>query len=399
VIDPFTFTRTPALFFGAGVFNNLVPVVSRLGRRVLIVTGASSFESSGKLDALKKSLAERSVESFHVSVSGEPSPEIVDSAVAQFRDAEIDVVCSIGGGSVIDAGKAVSAMYLQDSPVFEFLEGVGSGRVHDGRKIPFIAVPTTAGTGSEATKNAVLSRTGQDGFKKSLRHDNFVPNAVIIDPELALSCPPAVTAASGMDAFTQLLESYVSIKSSPLTDALALDGMKYVAACLVPACGSGAGDVSARAGMAYGAYLSGVTLANAGLGVVHGLASPIGGLFDIPHGVVCGTLVSAATRITIESLKKMGKEERPALEKYARAGALFAGEEAGDTDSLCGLIVEKLEEWMALLEMPRLGEFGIGRGDVEKILDGTGSKNNPGALQRDDVANCLLLRSEIPDTG
>ena len=295
MIPTFTFARTPRISFGAGTKSEIPGLAESIGKRILLVTGGKSFPASNHWTALAAAFQERSLDWYHISVKGEPSPELVDSAVSEYRPKNIKTVVAIGGGSVIDAGKAISAMLTHTGSVFDYLEGVGTGKKHDGRKVPFIAVPTTAGTGSEATKNAVLSRVGPQGFKKSLRHDNFVPDHAVVDPELSLSCPADITASCGMDAFTQLLESYVSLKSTPLTDSLALSGMEQVSGHLIPVCTTGASALPNRTAMAYGALLSGITLANAGLGIVHGLAATIGGLYTIPHGVICGVLAEQVT--------------------------------------------------------------------------------------------------------
>jgi alcohol dehydrogenase class IV len=316
----FQFYRTPRVRFGAGVFAALADEAARFGERALVVTGENSLRAAGGLDRLLRSLDQRSLAHALVETSGEPSPELVDEAVSAFRDQAVSVVLAVGGGSVVDAGKAISAMLPCGGSVRSFLEGVGD-REHSGEKLPLIAVPTTAGTGSEATKNAVLSRVGADGFKRSLRHDHFVPDLAVIDPELALSCPPETTAACGMDALCQLLEAYVSTQASAMTDSLSLGGLRCAAEGLVPASTKGAKDVEARASMAYASFISGIALANAGLGVIHGFAAPIGGFFPIPHGVVCGSLLAPAVKVTIEKLRNGGPEHAPALEKYAAAGA------------------------------------------------------------------------------
>ena len=395
MIPAFHVSRTPALHFGTGMFDRLAAFIGAHGRHVLVITGALSFEKSGKKAALETALAADGIEYAIATVSGEPSPDLVDDLTARYRTAGIQVVCSIGGGSVVDAGKAVSAMLPCGGSVVDYLEGVGTGARHDGSKVPFIAVPTTAGTGSEATKNAVLSRTGPGGFKKSLRHDNFVPDNVVIDPALMLSCPRDVTAATGMDAFTQLLESYVSTKANPITDALALCGMEHAAANLVRACNDGADDPDVRGGMAIAAYLSGITLANAGLGVVHGLASAIGGFFPIPHGVVCGTLCGVATAVTIETLKRDLAAGEPALRKFARAGRILSGKPADCGENIpgdCNLLVERLDEWTDSLSLPRLGEYGVTVADFDTIIGGTGNKNNPVALGGEDVRRIIEKR-------
>jgi len=393
VIQSFVFSRIPTTHFGAGKFNILDSIISHMGKTALFVTGTYSFESSGRRDLIDKTLKKKSVAPLYFPVKGEPSPDLIDDAVSQFKSADVDIVCSIGGGSVIDTGKAISAMLLHDDSVFDYLEGVGTGKKHDGVKVPFIAVPTTAGTGSEATKNAVLRYIGPNGFKKSLRHDNFVPDVVVIDPELALSCPPDITAASGMDAFTQLLESYVSAQSTPLTDTLAFSGLCYTVDNLIQACTTGARSVDVRAGMAYGAFLSGITLATAGLGIVHGLASALGGLFDIPHGVICGTLVGAATKVTVDKLKRLNDNGEHALKKYARVGALLSKINSMDTEKSCGILIQKIEEWTDILNLPLLSEFGVKKSDIENILDRTGNKNNPVKLDRNEIR--LIIESRL----
>jgi alcohol dehydrogenase class IV len=388
----FTFARMPHIEFGAGKTARLPEIAGRFGRTVLLVTGRESLKESGRWEALTAALEKKSVRYFHLPVSGEPSPALVDEAVSAYKDRDIGAVAAIGGGSVVDAGKAVSAMLLQDGPVTRYLEGVGTGEVHDGRKVPFVAVPTTAGTGSEATKNAVLSRVGAAGFKKSLRHDNFVPDVALVDPALMLSCPPDITAACGMDALTQLLESYVSSNANPMTDALALSGLALAAKNLMPACSAGASDVNVRGGMAYASLMSGITLASAGLGVIHGLAAVIGGYFEIPHGVVCGTLLAQATKITIEALQAASPDHR-ALKKYAKAGFLLSGQAGENTEAGCEALIRILHEWTETLELPLLSDFGMKASDAARVAAGAGNKNNPAALPPDQIE--ALLRSRI----
>ena len=229
------------------------------------------------------------------------SPGLIDSVVRESSDKKYDLVVAIGGGSVIDAGKAISAMMYKTDSLTDFLEVVGH-KEHPGTKLPFIAVPTTSGTGSEATKNSVISEVGKEGFKRSLRHDNIVPDIALVDPELTLSCSPEITAASGMDCFTQLTEAYISDKSNQYTDALAIEGLRSVKASLVKSYIDG-GDIEARTGMSFAALTSGICLANAGLGVVHGFASSVGGMYNIPHGLVCGTLMAVSNKINVRELE------------------------------------------------------------------------------------------------
>jgi len=357
----------------------------------MIVTGSRSFEASGRLEWLFGELRMAGIGYHHCRVQGEPSPELIDAAVASGRMVGVDMVIAIGGGSVIDAGKAVSAMLLQDYPVERFIEGRPGFLEHDGRKVPFFAVPTTSGTGSEATNNAVISRVGADGFKRSLRHPAFVPDVAVVDPELICSAPRNLTVASGMDAFTQLLEAWVSPFASPYTDMLAFHGMEYFNRSFIRACSDGAEDSAVRADIAYAAFLSGVVLGNAGLGIVHGFASSVGGAFDIPHGVLCATLLAEATRENILQLQHSGSGNS-ILRKYAAAGGLLNGTPDVGVAEGCGMLVEKLEEWQDALDVPLLGVYGIGVEDVDTIASVTKSKSNPVDLQPDCLKKILLAR-------
>ena len=390
-IDPFAFARMPEIHFGAGMLSRLPSLIRQRGQRILLVTGSSSFRKSAHCERLLKVLGEAGITVFQVAVSGEPSPAFVDETVARYRAESPDWVVSIGGGSAIDAGKAISAMLPSGDSVVEYLECKDTKK-HDGRKTPFIAIPTSSGTGAEATKNAVLSDIGSAGYKSSLRHDHFVPDIALVDPELTLSCPPDVTAACGLDALTQLLESYVSTKASPMSDALALSGLEHVAAGFLAAVENGANDIEARSHMAYAALLSGVTLANAGLGVVHGYAGPLGGYHPVPHGVVCGTLIGEATRMTIEALFKAPERNQLALKKYAKAGCVLARKHPVSLQHDCDLLVRTLEEWIERTQVPRLGHYGIGEADFAAILDKTSGKNSPATLSREQLAAILKAR-------
>ncbi len=390
VIPGFTFARAPKILFGRGNIQRLPEEILNFGPQALLITGAVSFRNSPQWEHLQHTCRELGITLFDLSVKGEPGPDLVDEAVSKFAAQQISVVAAIGGGSVIDAGKAISAMLPLRESVMAYLEGVGSGRKHSGVKVPFVAIPTTSGTGTEATKNASLSRVGEKGFKKSLRHENFVPDIAIIDPELSLNCPLAITAACGMDALAQLLESYVSSQSSPLTDALAWNGMEAVRDHLLPACHDGAHNPDARAGMAYAALLSGLALANAGLGIVHSLSSVIGGYFDIPHGVICGTLVGPGTKMNIAKLKQQGEAGNIALQKHARLGALLCQQPLTSIVAGCEWLENKLAEWTRVLKIPRLGDYGIKPGDLDKITAAAAMRNNPVQLETGDIRMILM---------
>ncbi len=384
----FTVGRLPYTVFFAGAIATLPQHIIRYGTRILLVTGGQSLKKSGRFHKIEKMLGDEGIEFENVAASGEPHTQLIDDVVHQYKGKGIDAVVSIGGGSVIDAGKAISAMMLVGQTVTDYLEVVGT-KQHSGVKVPFIAVPTTAGTGSEATKNAVLSKTGKNGFKRSLRHDNFVPDVAIIDPELMIGCPVAVTAASGLDALTQLIESYVSTQANPFTDALALSGIEKIAHSLLALCIHNEDTVTHRANMAYAAYISGITLAHAGLGVVHGLASPLGALFGIPHGVACGTMLAACTKATINKLKDMGDSNH--VKKYAAIGNILTKNNNSIDDALEALVC-KLEEWIAILQMPRLSHYGITPEDFPLIIRDTGNKNNPAPLDEQQMVQILSER-------
>ncbi|MES1225938.1 MAG: iron-containing alcohol dehydrogenase, partial [Bacteroidota bacterium] len=290
--------------------------------------------------------------------------------------------------SVLDAGKAISAMLPLKDFVKHYLEGVGT-QIHPGTKIPFIAIPTTSGTGSEATKNAVLSETGEHGYKKSLRHNNFVPNVAILDPSLTLSCPKATTAASGMDAFTQLLESYLSTASNPVTDALALEGLKRISDSLLKVYHDGS-DLNARTDMSMAAYLSGITLANAGLGLVHGFASSVGGYYEIPHGVICSSMMAATNKITVRKLRSE-KSNDEALEKYANVGRLFSDQQNKSSEYYTDSLLDLIHTWATEMSIPKLSEGGVTLNDVEKIVESTDNKNNPVKLNKDEIEEVLKM--------
>ena len=394
MIQNFNFASIPHIIFGAGTLNELYNIIPKFGTKVLFVIGGSSLKRSGKWNEITSAMENKSISYYSVSVNSEPSPTLVDEIAANFRDKNLDLIIGVGGGSVTDAGKAISAMIPKDDSIKNYLEGVGT-KTHDGKKIPYVAIPTTSGTGSEATKNAVISEIGSEGFKKSLRHDNLIPNIAIIDPELIISCPPSITAACGMDAFTQLLEAYVSTKASPITDALAYSGMKYMSKNLIPACTTNASDVNVRSAMAYGSLMSGITLANAGLGIVHGLASPIGGFFDIPHGVVCGTLLAEATKMNIKKLQEQGAAGKEGLKKHADIGALLSGKEIaleGEVDEYCTILIDTLDKWTKELKIDRLGKYGINSEDIENIVKKAGLKNNPVNLIQEDIETIVMNR-------
>jgi len=377
------------IYFGGGKINELPGIISNYGKSVLLVTGARSFMDSRLAGRLFDLFGSNGIAFQHVPVRNEPSPETVDNTVLKFRGSEINVVVSIGGGSVIDAGKAISAMLDKNGSVRDYLEVVGD-KEHPGTKVPFIAVPTTSGTGSEATKNAVISKVGKDGFKRSLRHDNLVPDIALVDPELTLTCPPEITAAAGMDCFTQLTEAYLSTKSNEYTDALALEGIRAVNRSLIRSYTHG-DDIDARSDMSFAALTSGICLANAGLGAVHGLAGTIGAIYDIPHGVVCGTLMAVANEMTVRELRRISRVN-PFLKKYAVLGRLFSGSKGKGDDYHIDRFIGYLHEITDRLDLPRLAGYGIGTEDLAVISSKSDVKNNPAELSAGILSEILARR-------
>ena len=387
--DSFQFSSLPKIIFGPGKRNELAAELSSRGNKVLLLTGSSSVHNSGHGDEIITALKTANLELKHEVIAHEPSPSLIDEIVEKYRPSGIQVIVAVGGGSVMDAGKAISAMIPVDGSIRDYLEGVGEKK-HPGHKIPFIAMPTTSGTGSEMTKNAVISEVGEKGFKKSLRHENFIPEVAIIDPEMMLSCPAKLTAASGMDAFTQLLESYLSTKANPMTDALALQGLKQIKKYLLRAFLEGEQNLEARSGMALAAMFSGITLAHAGLGLVHGFASPLGGFYFIPHGVACGSLMAPVFATTIDNLQD--QPEHPAIKKLIIISKVFADFKYKQDMEYLHAFKEKLIHITTLLEVPMLSEFGLKEEGIQKIVDCTSHKNHPVRLTNDQLINALQLR-------
>lgn len=391
----FSLGRLPRIEFGPGVIGRVPDLVAGFGDRVLLVTGAKSFPATPHWNILQEAFRSRGMQSAHVTVDGEPSPQLVDDAVAVHANGNIDVVLGIGGGSALDAAKAIAGLLRVQRSVLDYLEGVGPELAYTGPAVPFIAVPTTAGTGSEATRNAVLGVHGMDGFKKSFRDEQLVPDYAVVDPDLLATCPPGVIAANGMDALTQLLESLVSIRATAITDALAVSGLNAVRDSLIPLYNGTAEDPSAaRAGMAYGALLSGITLAHCGLGSVHGLASPLGAFYPIPHGVACGTLVASCTAVNIAALQER-EPGNASLDKYAQAAAILCKREFDTRESAWQALLDVLVEWTGQLDLPRMGTYGLDAEGLDHVVAnsrGSSMKTNPLVLTDAEIRSCMQSR-------
>jgi alcohol dehydrogenase class IV len=383
------FLRTPKIIFGNGRSDELPDLLKGKSKKVLIVCGLHSSRQNSLISKIIDSI-QNDFNTVIENIGNEPSPADIDKIVHKCHHSTIpDCIVAIGGGSVLDTGKAVSAMIPVEGSVKDYLEVVGS-KIHNGDKIYFIAVPTTSGTGSEATSNAVISETGKNGFKRSLRHDNFVPDIALVDPLLTLECPPEITAHSGMDAFTQLLESFLSVKSNPLTDAIAFEGLKEIHANLLRAVHNGSDPVT-RSGMSYAALLSGISIINAGLGLIHGFASSIGGLFRIPHGVVCGTLMGVVNRYNIQALKVM-KEITPAHLKYASFGQWISKQNNKDLHWYMDFTAGYIDDLTEKLNIQRLGYYGVTDADLDHITESTDHKANPVTFEQWQLSEMLRKR-------
>jgi len=396
VSEAFALGRLPRIAFGEGRIAELPWIVASHGRRALLVTGRSSFRGSAAWPALLAGLDTAGVSVLDLVVEGEPSPEVVDGAVATFRTAGVEVVVGVGGGSVLDAAKAVAGLLRAETSAMDHLEGVGRGVAYRGPAVPFVAVPTTAGTGSEATRNAVLSRVGADGFKKSFRDEALVARDALVDPGLLRGLSPAAIAANGLDALTQLLESLVSTRSFALSRALSLDGLAAARDGFVPwfeAASTGGDAPTARWRMAYAALLSGICLAHTGLGAVHGLASPLGARHPIGHGAACGATLVAATRVNLAALEARDPDGA-GLGRYAEAGRVLSGSSVLDDVAARGALVDTLADWAARLGVRGLAAFGVGERDFPPLIAdarGTSMRTNPIELTNDEVETILRV--------
>ena len=379
-MEAFEFATAGRVLAGAGRSAELPALLAGYGTRPLICTGTSP-------DRHAELLAGLGLPAALFPVAGEPTVDLARAAVAAAREHGADVVAAIGGGSVIDTGKAVAMLLGNGGDPLDYLEVIGAGRAITRPSVPFVAVPTTAGTGAEVTANAVLASPAHR-VKASLRGVTMIPRAALVDALLTVSCPPAVTAASGMDALTQCLEPFVSPMANPLTDAVAREGIRRAAAGLRPAYADGS-DLDARADMSVASVAGGMALANAKLGAVHGLAGVIGGAVAVPHGVACAALLAPVMLANVAALRA-GPPGHPALARYAEAAALLTGDPKAAIEDGIGWVRETL----ALLRIPGLGTFGLAPEHAADIaaqaLRSSSMRGNPVALSQDDLRGILV---------
>jgi len=367
------------MLWGEGAFNQFLPELSLWGQRFLLITGKKSYQPVEF--ALMTALKEQNLSYKHITVTEEPTPEIIDQGVSTLTSWKPDFILAIGGGSVLDSAKAIGAMLCQPGSVRDYLEGVGH-RGPTGKTLPVIAVPTTSGTGSEATKNAVLRSLHSGAFKKSLRHDNYIPHLAILDSQLLTGCPRNITIQSGLDAFTQLLESHMSTKANWMTLPLSTQGLQlflenFPRVLLSPE------DKDSRLAVGMASYLSGITLANAGLGTVHGMAGVLGGRKEIPHGLACSILIPPVFRITFSRLIQ---EDSPLLK---RLEPLLPQLGSKRVPQGAEALIKFAEDHLKLLEHRQLSSFGFTQDDIPDLLQGWGNKNNPVKLDNRDMEKIL----------
>jgi alcohol dehydrogenase class IV len=379
----FEFGTAGRIIVGAGRAAELPEVVAGLGSRVLVCTGASPARHDRLLGGLRSPAA-------IFPVTGEPTVELARAGIAAAREHGADVVAAIGGGSVIDTAKAVAMLLGNGGDPLDYLEVVGSGRPITQPAAPCVAVPTTAGTGAEVTANAVLASPAHR-VKASLRSPLMIPRVALVDPQLTVSCPPPVTAASGLDALTQCLEPFVGVRANPLTDGLAREGLRRAAAGLRAAYADGT-DLAARSDMAVCSLLGGIALANAKLGAVHGLAGVIGGTADVPHGMACAALLAPVMQANVRALRS-APPGRPALDRYAEVARLLTGDPSASIEDGLAWI----RETITLLGVPRLAAFGLRPQDADGIAAKTARSSsmqgNPVSLPHADLVAILLQAS------
>ena len=365
----FEFATATRIIFGPGVLKDVAPAAKEFGQRVLIVAGKSTRQGA----TLNRLLSDHGLATWTLTSSGEPDIASAESGARMARAERIELVVSIGGGSVIDLGKAIAAITTNEGNITDYLEVIGRGQPLVCAPLPFIAIPTTAGTGAEVTRNAVLA-SREHRVKVSLRSPLMLPKLAVVDPELTLGLPAALTASTGMDALTQLIEPFLSCRANPLVDGLCREGFVRVARSLRRAFEHPA-DLGAREDMALASLFSGLALANSALGSVHGFAVPIGGMFAAQHGAVCAALLPHAMEVNLRALRER-QPMNPILDRFAEVARLLTGR----TDATGDDAVSWVRELCADLTIPLLRTYGITEADVpvlcEKAAQSSSMKGN-----------------------
>jgi alcohol dehydrogenase class IV len=378
----FEFATATRIIFRTGTLREVGPLAAEMGSRSLVVTGRTPARAEPLLDLL----AAQGIETITFSVAGEPTTEVVREGTQRAREADCDLIIGFGGGSALDTGKAVAALLTNGGVPLDYLEVIGQGQPLTQPSAPCIAIPTTAGTGAEVTRNAVLL-SPEHRVKVSLRSPLMLPRLALVDPELTYSMTPEVTASTGLDALTQVMEPYVSNRANPLTDALCREGMRRAARSLRQAYKHG-DDAAAREDMALASLFGGLALANAKLGAVHGFAGPIGGMFPGPHGAVCAYLLPHVMAINVKALQKRSPESE-VLRRYDEIARILTGNKRASADDG----VAWVGELCRALRIPSLAAYGMTEDDfpllIEKASVSSSMKGNPIQLTPDEMREIL----------
>ena len=378
----FEFATATRIIFGHHAIKEVGLIAADMGYRVFVVTG----RAPGRAGQLVEELKTRGLRTFTFSVPGEPTTATVLEGVEQARQAGSDLVIGIGGGSVLDTGKAIAALLTNSGNLLDYMEIIGHGKQILQAPAPYIAIPTTAGTGAEVTRNAVIG-SPEHGVKVSMRSPLMLPRLAVIDPQLTLSMPPPLTAFTGLDALTQLMEAFVSNKANPLTDGICREGIRRAARSLRKAFEEGT-DQAAREDMAMASLFGGLALANAGLGAVHGFAGPLGGMFPAPHGAICGLLLPQVMEANVHALKARAPDS-PALARYEEVAQLLTGvPKARAADGVIWV-----QDLCAIFEIPPLSAYALKEKDfpdvVSKVRRASSTKGNPVMLTDDELTQIV----------
>ncbi|HEX8441566.1 iron-containing alcohol dehydrogenase [Archangium sp.] len=385
-VSGFEFATATRIVFGAGRLAEAPEAVRALGgHKVLLVTGRDPTRA----EPLREGLARLGLPSVTFAVEGEPTVALAREGTAAAVSTACDAVVAFGGGSALDAGKAIAALAANGGDPLDYLEVVGRGQALTKPSLPLVAIPTTAGTGSEVTRNAVLG-VKEAQVKASLRSPLMLPRLALVDPDLLAGVPPAVLASSGLDALSQLLEPFLSARANPLTDALAREGLGRSARSLRRAVLEGP-DAAAREDLALASLFGGLCLANAGLGAVHGFAAPVGGMFDAPHGAVCAALLPATLEVNLRALRARAPAH-PALPRFQELAVLLTGR----ADARAEEGIAWVKELCQALAVPGLGRYGLTEAEVPRLVArakaASSMKANPLVLTDEELTE-IAIRS------
>ncbi len=379
-MDSFEFSTTRRIIFGNGSLDRLPGLLSEYGQRPLLIVGFNQWKESRIFQFITSSWGA-------IEITDEPTVEKIRDIVQDVKDNPPDVIIGFGGGSALDTAKAVAALLTNPGDVTDYLETIGKGEEIKYLPLPVIAIPTTAGTGSEVTSNSVLG-SPEHKVKVSLRSRMLFPAVALVDPETHLSISPEVTAATGLDALTQVIEPFVSLRANPITDGYCRDGIKLVRSGLLQAFGDGS-DIDARWAMALASLYGGLALSNAKLGAVHGIAGPFGGMYKSPHGAVCGKLLPMVMKTNLNALRSRDPEN-PVIERYRQIAVLLTGIPAASAEDGYQIVAE----WVNLTKIPGLSTYGFTQADFPALIsaarDASSMKGNPMKLQTNELEAILM---------